>query len=90
VITPHECQRKIVHNTIYNELVKGDVHAQSRENFKDIIQSLSERGAEGVILGCTEIMLLIKQNDTDLPLFDTTTLHAVHAAKMAMKPSCRF
>jgi aspartate racemase len=84
VITPDEAGRKIIHDVIYNELVKGIINPQSRKEYQRIIQDLADSGAEAVILGCTEIMLLIKEEDSVLPIFDTTTLHAVKAAMRAI------
>lgn len=83
VIVPNGVQRKLVHNIIYDELCKGQISSRSRNDYQSIIEELSENGAQGVILGCTEIGLLIKQEDTNVPLFDTTNLHveaAVHEA----------
>ncbi len=83
VIVPNGVQRKLVHNIIYDELCKGQISSRSRNDYQSIIEELSENGAQGVILGCTEIGLLIKQEDTNVPLFDTTKLHveaAVHEA----------
>ncbi|NOI13697.1 aspartate/glutamate racemase family protein [Vibrio hepatarius] len=83
VIVPNGVQRKLVHNIIYDELCKGQISSRSRNDYQSIIEELSENGAQGVILGCTEIGLLVKQEDTNVPLFDTTKLHveaAVHEA----------
>lgn len=84
IIIPDQNHRSMVHTTIYNELVKGVISDSSRENFKSIIKALVAQGAEAVILGCTEIMLLLKDGDSPVPLFDTTTLHAQHAAQQAL------
>ncbi len=84
VIIPNEKQRKIVNETIYNELCLGIISEESKEKFLNIINELSNKGAEGVILGCTEIGLLVKQNDTDIGLFDTTEIHARKAALYAI------
>lgn len=78
-IIPSKEERDDVHNIIYNELIQGTISDSSRERYIEIIQNLKSRGAEGVILGCTEIPLLIKQEDSPIPVFDTTTIHA-HAA----------
>lgn len=83
---PDEADRKIVHDTIYNELVRGIIQPSSRKAFADIIAKSADQGAEAVILGCTEIMLLVKPEDTHLPQFDTTTLHARRAAEMSLQP----
>ena len=85
VIIPNDYERQIVHDIIYNELVVGRIIESSKEEFKKIIKNLELNGAEGVILGCTEIPLLIKQEDCDIPIFDTTTIHAKAAVEMALK-----
>lgn len=84
VIIPEADERAIVHRIIYEELVLGIVKDESREAYKRIINHLVERGAQGIILGCTEIMLLIAPQDVPVPSFDTTTLHAVAAADFAL------
>jgi len=84
VITPDEAQREVVHRIIYEELCLGEVNPASREAYLDIIASLSERGAQAVILGCTEIGLLIRQADTPVPLYDTTAIHAAQAVEKAL------
>ena len=83
-IIPSEKEREIVHSVIYNELCLGVIKESSREKFKEIIKNLAKRGAEGVILGCTEIPLLVKQGDVDLPLFDTTEIHAKASVDFAL------
>ncbi|MDD3273248.1 MAG: aspartate/glutamate racemase family protein [Bacteroidales bacterium] len=85
VIVPESSDREKIHNIIFQELVKGDIKDDSRETFKDIISKLRERGAEGVILGCTEIPLLISQEDVDIPVFDTTKIHAYKAVEFALQ-----
>ena len=84
VIVPEEEDRAEVHRVIYEELIAGNVQDASREAYRDIITRLVERGAEGVILGCTEIMLLIDQSDSPVPIFDTTELHALAAVDFAL------
>lgn len=84
VLIPDDEGRKIVHRIIYEELVIGVVKDESRALYRDVIASLVERGAEGIILGCTEIMLLIGEKDAPVPVFDTTTLHALAAVDMAL------
>lgn len=84
VITPEAHHREIVHDVIYEELCNGIVKHASREEYVKIIQNLKEQGAQGVILGCTEIGLLVKPGDVDLPLFDTTFIHAEMAADWAI------
>lgn len=85
VIIPSEEERQIVHDVIYKELCIGEIKQSSKEQFKKIIQNLVSNGAEGIILGCTEIPLLIKQEDVEVPLFDTTMIHAKAAVEYAIK-----
>ena len=85
VIIPDDDERALIHNTIYGELVHGIIRNESREEFKKIIVSLEKRGAEGVILGCTEIPLLISQSDSQIPVFETTIIHAEKAVEWALK-----
>ncbi len=85
VIIPNEEDREIVHQIIYKELVLGILKDDSREELKRVIRELGQEGAEGVILGCTEIPLLIKQNDVSIEVFDTTKIHAERAVEMALK-----
>ncbi|HBE9249631.1 TPA: aspartate/glutamate racemase family protein [Clostridioides difficile] len=80
VLIPNEEDRIIVNDTICNELCLGIISESSKKAFLSIIDKLGKQGAEAVILGCTEIGLLIKQNDTSIPLFDTTVIHAIEAA----------
>jgi aspartate racemase len=84
VIIPNKEERQVIHDIIYKELVVGEMNQFSKEKFKISIQNLKARGAEGIILGCTEIPLLINQKDSDIPLFDTTTIHARSAVKYAL------
>ena len=83
-LIPEAEDRALVHRVIYEELVAGVVRGESREAYRGVIQRLIERGAEGVILGCTEIMLLLGQSDSAVPLFDTTSLHAAAAVELAL------
>ncbi len=76
VLTPGKLQTKVVHDIIYNELCLGDIHESSRQSYIDIINSLKKLGAEAVILGCTEIGLLVQQQHVSIPLYDTTRIHA--------------
>jgi len=85
VIIPDDKERDTVHNVIYKELISGIINESSRKKFQKIIENLKDRGAEGVILGCTEIPLLIKDKDSVIPVFDTTMLHAKKAVEMAFK-----
>lgn len=79
VIVPNAEDRAIVHRIIYEELVAGIVRPASRDAYRQVIARLIEQGAEAVILGCTEIMLLVRAEDSAVPLFDTTALHAAAA-----------
>ena len=83
-IVPNLENRNAVHRIIYDELSKGILNDASKQVYMQIIEKLIEDGAEGVILGCTEIPLLIKQTDVSAPVFDTTTIHATHAFKKAL------
>ena len=82
VVVPYEKDRQAIHDVIYNELCLGKINPASKERFKRIIERLVERGADGVILGCTELQMLIKAGDVKVPVFDTTEIHA-RAAAMA-------
>jgi aspartate racemase len=84
VIVPDPADRAIVHRVIYEELCQGDLRAESRAQYREILQRLVEAGAEGIILGCTEIALLVGPEDTPVLLFDTTALHARAAAAWAL------
>ncbi len=84
VLTPNESQRDEVHRVIYEELCQGKIKPDSRHTYLDIVSSLSGRGAQAVILGCTEIGLLISQADTEVPLYDTTEIHAAQAVELAL------
>lgn len=84
VLIPNEADRQIVHQVIYQELVQGIITEQSKRKYQRIIKTLERNGAEGVILGCTEIPLLIKENDVDIPIFDTTKIHAESAVDFAL------
>ncbi|MCC7306080.1 MAG: aspartate/glutamate racemase family protein [Acidobacteria bacterium] len=81
---PEKEDRDIVHRVIYDELVKGVIRDQSRADYLKIIEKLTAEGAEGIILGCTEIPLLVTPNDTDAVLFDTTSLHAESAVDLGL------
>ncbi|MBX9642616.1 MAG: aspartate/glutamate racemase family protein [Novosphingobium sp.] len=84
VLVPEAGDRALVHRVICEELVAGVVREDSREAYRGVIERLVARGAEGVILGCTEIMLLVGQSDSAVPLFDTTSLHAQAAVELAL------
>lgn len=83
VMVPDENERKQVHDIIYQELCRGEIKEESRAIYSQVIEKLSQQGAEAVILGCTEIALLIQQQHTDVPLFDTTAIHAEAAVRLA-------
>ena len=85
VLIPTSDERQLVHNIIYNELVHGQINNDSREIYKTIIQNLEKRGAQGIILGCTEIPLLISNKDVTIPIFNTTKIHAEKAVEWALK-----
>ena len=85
VLIPDFNDRNIVHNIIYNELVHGKINKKSKAGFIDIIDKLKDEGAEGIILGCTEIPLLISQNDVNIPVFDTTKIHAYKAVEIILQ-----
>ncbi len=82
---PNEVDREIIHQIIYNELILGVFSEESREKYKVIIEKLAKEGAEGVILGCTEIPLLIKDADVSISVFDTTDIHAKGAVRYAIE-----
>lgn len=84
VLIPDEDQRMVVDGCIYNELVKGKIRYESRLAYINVINDLVENGAQGIILGCTEIMLLIQEAHSPVTLFDTTRLHALAAVEMAL------
>ena len=79
VVVPDASDRKLVHRIIYDELCQGKALPASKAQYVKIMNELAQRGAEGIILGCTEIMLLVGQSDSPVPVFDTTTLHALAA-----------
>jgi len=85
VCIPNAQEREIVHRVIYDELVIGEIRQHSKEQYIGIIEQMVDQGAEGVILGCTEIGLLIHKQDSQVPLFDTTRIHAEAAAEYALK-----
>jgi aspartate racemase len=84
VLIPDEADREVVHDVIYNELCAGRVNEQSRQKYRAIIRRLAEAGAQGVVLGCTEIGLLVRPEDSPVPLFDTTPIHARAAVEFAL------
>ncbi len=84
VIIPSQNDREIIDSVIYNELCLGIIKQSSKEKYKETIKRLISDGADGVILGCTEIPLLVGQGDVKIPLFDTTTIHAKSAVEFAL------
>ncbi|MDZ4552287.1 aspartate/glutamate racemase family protein [Bacillus cereus] len=84
IIVPSGTNREKVNEVIYTELCLGKIVVQSREYYKRVIEELVQEGAQGIILGCTEIGLLIKQENVSVPIFDTTHIHAIEAVKVAL------
>lgn len=84
VVVPTQEKRALVHKVIYEELCQGHTLSESRVAFQDIARSLAEQGAEGIILGCTEIGMLLGTSDVDVPLFDTARIHAQTAARQSL------
>jgi aspartate racemase len=84
VLIPEAAHRALVHQIIYEELVQGKVLPASRQAYRDAIARLIARGAQGIVLGCTEIMLLVRPEDSAVPLFDTTSLHVEAAVERAL------
>mgnify|MGYP000887362636 FL=1 len=85
VIIPDKNDVEIINKVIYDELCLGTINSNSKKKFLEIVDKLRSKGAEGIILGCTEIGLLIKNEDTDVPLFDTAVIHAEEAAIYSIK-----
>lgn len=86
VLTPPASGRDLVHQIIYEELCLGEVNETSRQTYLQVIDGLRQQGAQAIILGCTEIAMLVQPQHTDLPLFDTTALHAKSSALWALTP----
>ena len=84
VVVPEADDRALVHRVIYEELCVGVVRDESRDQYRRVMQDLAERGAEGILLGCTEIDLLVDQSDSSVPVFDTTRIHAEKAVDLAL------
>jgi aspartate racemase len=84
VLIPGESDREIINRVIYGELVQGRIDEVSRQEFLRIIKNLGKQGAQGIILGCTEIGLLVRQQDVAIPLFDTALIHAQAAVDLAL------
>ena len=85
IIVPNQEDQKLVNEVIFNELTFHIIKPESKRGYLEVIKRLQQEGAEGVILGCTEIPLLIKQEDSPIPVFDTTTIHAKAALEYALK-----
>ena len=85
VVIPNEAEIEVVNHIIFNELCLGIISEDSKQKYLTIIAELEENGVQGVILGCTEIGLLIQQEDTKLPVFDTTQIHATKAALLSIE-----
>ncbi|QED46061.1 aspartate/glutamate racemase family protein [Cytobacillus dafuensis] len=85
VLVPNHTEREMINKVIYEELCLGNIQQSSRYYYKKVIKSLVDNGAEGIILGCTEIGLLVKQEDSEVLLFDTTVIHAIEAVNMAIE-----
>lgn len=83
-VVPNERERQIINYVIYNELCCGQIRQSSKKEFRKTMQNLAANGAEGIILGCTEICLLVNQRDVEIPVFDTTAIHATSAALFAL------
>jgi amino-acid racemase len=84
VLVPDEDERREVHRVIYEELCVGVVEDASRDAYREVMAALAGRGAQGILLGCTEIDLLVGPGDATIPLFDTTRLHAERAVDLAL------
>ncbi|HYK71635.1 MAG TPA: aspartate/glutamate racemase family protein [Pseudoneobacillus sp.] len=85
IVIPEHDDRKIINDIIFKELCLGIIKEESKWLYKEFIEKLVQMGAEGIILGCTEIGILIKQDDVNIPLFDTTMIHAEEAVRIALK-----
>ncbi|SDR30807.1 aspartate/glutamate racemase family protein [Thermostaphylospora chromogena] len=85
VVVPDEPDRTLVHDVIYQELTRGRIEDSSRAGYRRIIAGLAQRGAQGVILGCTEITLLVGQADSPVPVFDSTRIHVETAVELALR-----
>jgi len=85
VLIPDNEDIELINEVIYEELCLGKINQTSKEYFKKVIKNLVDKGAEGIILGCTEIGLLIKQEDSKVPIFDTTVIHAIESVNKAIE-----
>ena len=86
VITPDSADRAIINRIIYEELCLGVINEHSRQEYRRIMKTLEQNGAQGIIFGCTEITLLVNAQDATVPVFDTTAIHAKAAAEYALQP----
>jgi aspartate racemase len=86
VLVPPEADRRLVHDVIYRELCVGVMREESRAEYRRIMRGLADRGAEAILFGCTEIDLLVGPDDSPVPVFDTTELHARRAVELALTP----
>ncbi len=86
VITPDSADREIINRIIYEELCLGVINEHSRQEYRRIMKTLEQKGAQGIIFGCTEITLLVNAQDATVPVFDTTAIHAKAAAEYALEP----
>jgi aspartate racemase len=84
-VNPQKADRGIINSIIFDELCLGQIVEKSRAEFRRIIEDLTAQGAEGIILGCTEIGLLVKPGDANVPVFDTTLIHAIGAVDYALE-----
>ena len=84
-MVPDKNDRDLIHQVLYGDIQIGKIEQRSRDIFKRIINKLADKGAEGIILGCTEIPLYVRQEDCKIPLFDTTMIHARAAVDFALK-----
>lgn len=84
-LVPHDTEREMINKVIYEELCLGNIKQSSKDYYKEVIKNLVANGAEGIILGCTEIGLLVKQEDSEVPLFDTTKIHAIESINIALE-----
>ncbi|WP_371380084.1 aspartate/glutamate racemase family protein [Sporomusa aerivorans] len=85
VLVPDPAEREVIHSVIYSELVLGKILGTSRQAFVKIIEHMQHLGAEGIVLGCTEIPLIITQKDCTVPVFDTMQIHAAVAVEFSLK-----
>ncbi|WP_077604022.1 aspartate/glutamate racemase family protein [Oceanobacillus sojae] len=84
ILIPDQSEREMINKVIFEELCLGNIKQSSRNDYKEVINHLINQGAEGIILGCTEIGMLVKQEDSEVPLFDTAEIHAMEAVRKAL------